>query len=46
MACYRECAGGRGGIGGEGWEGWLNAPLGLIGLATSPRSASQMPKHG
>ena len=33
--------------GGGGWEagGGLNLPLGLFGLAMSPRSASHRPKH-
>ena len=33
--------------GGGGWEagGWLNPPLGLFGLAMSPRSANHRPKH-
>ena len=33
--------------GGGGWEvaGGLNPPLGLPGLAMSPRSASHRPKH-
>ena len=43
MACYRG-----GWAGGEGeWEagGELNLPLGPLGLAMSPRSASHRPKH-
>ena len=39
---------GGGGTGGGGrWEagGELNPPLGLFGLAMSPRSASHRPKH-
>ena len=33
--------------GGGGWAagGGLNPPLGLFGLAMSPRSASHRPKH-
>ena len=33
--------------GGRGWTagGWLNHPLGVCGLAMSPRSASHRPKH-
>ena len=33
--------------GGGGWDagGGLNPPLGLFGLAMSPRSASHRPKH-
>ena len=42
MTCYRGWAGG-----GGGWKagGGLYAPLGLFGLAMSPRSASHRPKH-
>ena len=38
----------RGWVGGEGeWAagGGLNSPLGLFGLAMSPRSVSHRPKH-
>ena len=48
MACYRSgwVRGGGAGRGGE-WEarGGLNHPLGLFGLAMSPRNASHRPKH-
>ena len=38
--------GGRaGGGGGQEARGRLNPPLGLFGLALSPRSASHKPKH-
>ena len=46
MARYRGgWAGGAGG--GGGWEvgGRLNPPLGLLGLAMRPRSASHRPKY-
>ena len=48
MAHYRGWVGGRGGAGGGGgWEagGGPNHPLGLLGLAMSPRSARHRPKH-
>ena len=52
MACYRGWVGRRGwggdGVGGgEGWKarGGLYPPLGLFGIAMSPRSASYRPKH-
>ena len=48
MAHYRMWADGRGGVGvGGGWEAGsgLNPLLGLFGLAMSPRSTSNRPKH-
>ena len=46
MACYRGWV--VGWIGGKGVEVkvGLNDPLGLFGLASSPRSASQSSKYG
>ena len=48
MACIRFGQVGGGGVGGgEAWaaRGGLNPPLGLFGLAISPRSISYRPKH-
>ena len=48
MAYYK--GGQTGGNGVGGWRGWagrgrLSPPLGLFGLAISPKSASHGPKH-
>ena len=39
--------GGGGRVGGGGWEagGGLHRPIGLFGVAMSPRSASHRPRH-
>ena len=48
MVRYRDGWVVGGGVGGEGGReagGGLNHPLGLFGLAMSPRKASHRPKH-
>ena len=49
MDCtYKGWIGGRGGVGGGGrWEagGGLYLPIGLFGVAMSPRSASLRPRQ-
>ena len=48
MACIRGGQAGGGGVsGGGGWEagGGLHRPIGLIGVAMSPRSASHGSRH-
>ena len=47
---YKEVGGWEGGVVGGGWGGWeaeggLRRPIGLFGVAMSPRSASHGPRH-
>ena len=44
---WEEGAGGRRVGGGGGWEarGWLYLPIGLFGVAMSPRSVSYRPRQ-
>ena len=48
MDCTHKGVGGW--VGGTGWGGWeagggLHLPIGLFGVAMSPRSASRRPRH-